>query len=647
MSERNDPTEEEYPAASSPTPDLPSERVQDLRKAIHAHLQGANIYSQIRDIIDDYAADNMNFDRNSPDDVLRVLQERGLVQQILGKLQRGGGNAAVRAPSVLRTKSVLQGLQPNEKYLHIRVVGGRAFIDNIDLSPLERRSRQLVVCAHYGGQRFRSGPQEAVVDPPFDDDFLVHLDQGHIELVELATPLHISVVKEQCAFGPCSLVGENTIEWRKVLKSGYMSLTVELCGENPSIPAGIVELEIELIPGGPKYPEEEILDRINTQRMAVIAADREFLIYARRWWADYQAVRQSHRQRHVKLFAATTSGRIVPVTHFVSVIGPDRSLDSPESAARFVSLFSVEKQEDGARDLLMGGGQPSKNGDVWVSPFNFLTQRHGDPHSHATLLCSLLLGFGLDAYCVVGSEGGTAKPHIWVLTRRRLSSTEFDITYWEPTTAERFGTADGHKYVSVGCAFNHRDFYANTQEDPSAVTTNFNFDNEAGWMSLAQLKLRSVPKFPNPPLLHIPLNTRAMELDLEGSLRALIQQHRDGTIGEPTRWDDQLSAVLNQALTRYEYQRVEGQPSSDMTMFHSCVKGMLGEGRSFKGFPMNVTHVGEKKIMNGILASPVGKELAEFSAEDLRLALRVRIFLYPEGILSVWVMLALRYRTFV
>ena len=82
-----------------------------------------------------------------------------------------------------------------------------------------------------------------------------------------------------------------------------------------------------------------------------------------------------------------------------------------------------------------------------------------------------------------------------------------------------------------------------------------------------------------------------------------------------------------------------------MSMFHSCVKGMLGEGRSFKGFPINVTHVGEKKIINSILASPVGKELTEFSGEDLKHALRVRVFAYPEGILSVWVMLALRYRT--
>ena len=52
------------------------------------------------------------------------------------------------------------------------------------------------------------------------------------------------------------------------------------------------------------------------------------------------------------------------------------------------------------------------------------------------LLCSLLLGFGLDAWVVVGrlSEGdGGGGTHLWVMTRGAMPSPCF----WEPATGEQ------------------------------------------------------------------------------------------------------------------------------------------------------------------------------------------------------------------
>lgn len=53
---------------------------------------------------------------------------------------------------------------------------------------------------------------------------------------------------------------------------------------------------------------------------------------------------------------------------------------------------------------------------------------------HATLLCSLLLGFGMDAYVCIGlsSDG----PHYWVLTRM-ISKNVPIYTYWETLTGGR------------------------------------------------------------------------------------------------------------------------------------------------------------------------------------------------------------------
>lgn len=67
----------------------------------------------------------------------------------------------------------------------------------------------------------------------------------------------------------------------------------------------------------------------------------------------------------------------------------------------------------------------------------------GDCEDHATLLCSLLLGFGLDAYVCVGTKAkGT--PHTWVLTR----GTDGSITFWESLTAHR---SDLSTLVSLAC----------------------------------------------------------------------------------------------------------------------------------------------------------------------------------------------------
>jgi len=72
-------------------------------------------------------------------------------------------------------------------------------------------------------------------------------------------------------------------------------------------------------------------------------------------------------------------------------------------AAHFVSLLGFE------RSLPVGGT------DVWHSPHALLCRKSGEAEEHALLLCSLLLGFGLDAFVCIGTDAHG--PHVWVLTR--------------------------------------------------------------------------------------------------------------------------------------------------------------------------------------------------------------------------------------
>lgn len=62
----------------------------------------------------------------------------------------------------------------------------------------------------------------------------------------------------------------------------------------------------------------------------------------------------------------------------------------------------------------------------------FFTYHIKDCEDHAVLLCSLLLGFGLNAYVCVGTKAkGTA--HTWVMT----ISPEGEVAFWESLTAHR------------------------------------------------------------------------------------------------------------------------------------------------------------------------------------------------------------------
>ena len=55
-----------------------------------------------------------------------------------------------------------------------------------------------------------------------------------------------------------------------------------------------------------------------------------------------------------------------------------------------------------------------------------------DCEDHAVLLCSLLLGFGLDAYVCVGTKVRDAV-HTWVCT----IASDGRVTFWESLTGDR------------------------------------------------------------------------------------------------------------------------------------------------------------------------------------------------------------------
>ena len=133
-----------------------------------------------------------------------------------------------------------------------------------------------------------------------------------------------------------------------------------------------------------------------------------------------------------------------------------------------------------------------------TSSFLLTTPSTQDIEEHAVLLCSLLLGFGLNAYVVVGTKS-KGQAHMWVMTLGADPEGRGVVTFWEGITGQRYVQPNfdpnaqagkplplpTHPYRTVGCVFNHTHFYANAQPSDAVSTCRFDLTNESHWKAMS------------------------------------------------------------------------------------------------------------------------------------------------------------------
>jgi hypothetical protein len=170
----------------------------------------------------------------------------------------------------------------------------------------------------------------------------------------------------------------------------------------------------------PRWDAEHALARSAAARTEAAQA---FLRYAKRWWGEFKSVHPSFKARGVKIFGENERGEFLPVCSYVAPLAAGRLLETPSRAARFVSLIPFRRDESLAGSS--GGGSGARR-ELWLAPHLTLALRQGDVEAHAALLCSLLLGFGLEAYVALGSRldgEGREGEYAWVVTRYAEAST--------------------------------------------------------------------------------------------------------------------------------------------------------------------------------------------------------------------------------
>ncbi|XP_062986599.1 centrosomal protein of 76 kDa isoform X3 [Elgaria multicarinata webbii] len=541
---------------------LPPEKASELKQLIHQQLTKMDVHSRIREVLAETIREELapQHQQLSEEDLMRALIRRGIIDDVIKELNfvnetndremtstpKPSTHFVDRHPAVLKKTNI----DPTRRYLYVQVLGGKAFLEHLqEPEPLPGQNcSTFTLCLHFRNQRFRSKPVPCACEPDFSDGFLLEVYKDTLgegskmvdatTMLSICDPVHIVLIKTD-TFGETTLVASYFLEWRSVLsaENRITNVAVELLGvgTESKVSVGILNIKLEMYPKLNKTLSQEIVNtQFTLERQKTAEKERLFLVYAKQWWREYLQIRTSHNTRLVKIFAQDENGINRPVCSYVKPLRAGRLLDTPRQAARFVSVLGYEKAP------IIGGGNSKQ--EQWCTLLAFLCRNKGDCEDHANLLCSLLLGFGLEAFVCVGTKA-KGVPHTWVMTY----GIDGIITFWESLTGHRYihnpikpddppiveQPKPLYPYRTIGCVFSHQKFLANCQPSDAVEVCAFDLHDESKWKPMSGEAIKSVcspgattalPPFP--PLCASAIDAAAASNELELQLRILVAEHR-------------------------------------------------------------------------------------------------------------------------
>ncbi|GMH98563.1 hypothetical protein TrVE_jg8441 [Triparma verrucosa] len=618
-------------------------------------------------------------------DALRSTPAYSALRENLVEMLQGDAPASSAGVTAM-LKSLLQNsqtnttpgpkveLDPDMLYLRVTVGRGAAFISHLSPSNAPHQSSALTdlsLSLTFKGTRVTTSPVRSSMDPSFSGSFVFPLAAStpsdsqawHNLITSTADKLHIACTSspvtskathKSFAMIQKDLVATGSVDWRTSLISpeGGMIELKGSGGEGGFLVGGgggTVFMKLELVQSQSDLTlpltTDEIMRHITLNDQKELENARDFYLYARDWWRSFQEISNEHAIREgVRIFAEDEQGTNRCVCTYVSPVKSGRLIDSPRHAARFVSLIPFERRS----------GVGGRRVDSWQSWHGFLSRGRGDVEDHACLLCSLLLGFGLSAYVVIGqaydsSDGGDEqREHAWVCT----ITQGIDVTMIESLTGQRYEIAGGKAgpedaanlpYATVSCVFNNTGFWANKNVDDGIAEVNWDLDNIKNWKTMDGEAIRVAPKTISNPATLIPCSSSTEVAEgLEKELQELIKSKREAAYGLSSQWDPELAYLLQPAIAAYENERLTGY-SFGSDDFQNAVKNAVPERHCFKGLPLCFAHLDAGKIMAGIEGSDIGADILKSQGDAVKFALRVRVYGYAENTLAVWVMLAVKF----
>eukprot|EP01063_Lacrimia_lanifica_P014244 TRINITY_DN20878_c0_g1_i1.p1 TRINITY_DN20878_c0_g1~~TRINITY_DN20878_c0_g1_i1.p1 ORF type:complete len:624 (+),score=167.66 TRINITY_DN20878_c0_g1_i1:77-1873(+) len=543
--------------------------------------------------------------------------------------------------------------RPSEGYLAIHVTGCTSL--------LEPPGSRLVCSIAFNGRRYESElARSDGTAVKFDAQFVYPLpaaaaakagrDGDASTTRVLATPgglppeAHAVLVRVD-SYGLRTVVGEGDVEWRGALARQKVTAQTELrCAAFP-LAVGGLESTCEYVPvhgAGGLLSEEG-----GREMMQAVAHDVERRHAAAHLLAN--RVKEWRRGvptgRNVAVDALHNS-RLHLVTAFVAPLSSQDVFDTPYHAAHFATLLRM--RDDPATDDVTG----AVLADEWTSFHSVFAAGACRLNERAALLCSLLLGFGLDAWVACGADPHGAFTY-WVLTKEGDGIAPEDVLFWDPLSGrrERWGgegdsiSRDHTPFAhgEIHSVFNHTGIYVNLQEvGGSAPPWSFAFEAPERWrafdtegvVTASQAELALAPPSPHP-------SVEALEAAFEQEVVLGVLEYRSGIglAGLVTAAGD-LYPILGQALWQYATEQLTGRPTGADGLFLAACQQFVPPRHSLKAFPTHFAHTHASYVLAHLLQCTATKDLLETRQHNTTITVRARITRYPEGLVSVWLILA-------
>eukprot|EP00930_Biecheleria_cincta_P041598 TRINITY_DN28536_c0_g1_i2.p1 TRINITY_DN28536_c0_g1~~TRINITY_DN28536_c0_g1_i2.p1 ORF type:complete len:666 (+),score=98.49 TRINITY_DN28536_c0_g1_i2:81-2000(+) len=610
--------------------------------------------------------------QDDPSRLLQYLEERGLIEDIfatvessLQETQRPScevGQGTVYASDVTLANAGVARLaqgspeRPGDWQMCLRLIEGQAFLDFLDES--EAAGRDLTWHMTFGNQRCRTRSVAAAVVPRFDEAVFLKLPAASSRSGSLlhAAPIHMVLIcsggygtGEEPPWDPGSatVLCSHLLEWRHCLTaSGPLKLTIELqgIGRRKQLAVGVLHAELELRPQGSAadiLPELAVAAQLRQEEQRRAEVMRRSFEEMDRWWAEHHAL---YPARNIRLFAQTESCLFLPIASFVVPLEAGRALDGPGHALRWVSLLPVEPA---------AAKEASAVEPRWHTFPALWARGRASPEERALLLCSLLLGYSLDAWCCLGADAH-GRSHAWVMVRDKGdSSLPAEVCCWDPQQTSRF-TADDARYLasysSVDTVFNNRQILI--CHAGALARTSFDFSDPRSWVraplddeALDVLRLypsTACPRFADLAVKRWPLSWELEQLEeaVEQRIAGAVRSHREAA-GLATSFDSHIAQLLQVALANYESERT-GAPSQAST-FEMLAKRVCGPAEVLRALPVQFNHLRVSLYWPAMVDRPAVREVLA-APPSTTFAVRARIALYPEGAVAAWILLAAKGR---
>ncbi|XP_071531062.1 centrosomal protein of 76 kDa-like isoform X4 [Panulirus ornatus] len=565
-------------------------RVRSVEDAIRSEIEKENLQSAIdkliREVVSEEAGQSSVV---NPESIVARLLDSSTIQSLVQRVSASSRKAQTsHFPTGNLPLHVQEQIVPGRRYLYLRVCNGRAFVDHLKVKTSPAVDNQSYLTFHLAlrSQRFETHGVPCVCEPAINEGFLFDLqllkpDHGNIldcsELLTLDAPITLAAVRQEGLHRTATtLLSVYILDWRSVLArtSATTKLVCHLMGigSEQQVPVGLLDLEATMFPSLELSLQTTVVSEyIQETNNRVGERRRLFIAYARQWWQEYTEASSSHSLRPVRIFSMDECGKNRFACEFVQKLEVGRALRSPEEAARWISILPTTS----ANQSPIGPCKP------WYTLPTALMVRSLNTESKCSVLCSILLGFGLDAWVCVGTRH-SGNPHVWVMTRGPYSA----ITFWETLTGSRYihrvGQKAAHDYGTIASIFNNYIFFANCQD--AGLSTQFN-------------------------------------------------EHL-GYILTPALWSYEREAVNGG----------DNMESRGAELFSAALMHTVPDGHTFKAFPFHFTHRSPRRAFNTILNSSIGREIVECRGDRVTLAIRSVTVCYPEHVFVTWLMVACSYR---